>query len=170
MADSGGERRISMILRAILTAVALTVAAMSFAPVAAGDKPLMVPSPFPDATGQFCEDFPVLVHATTNQGVTRVFSSGAILFTGSLKVEVTNLDTGKTIALNISGPGKIGAEGSTLVGTGPWLFFGEAGFFGPGSPPELSTNSGRFAIDLADGSFISRLGHSVDLCPLLAAA
>jgi hypothetical protein len=159
-----------MILRAILTAVALTVAAMSFAPVAAGDKPLVVPSPFPDATGQFCEDFPILVHATTNQGVTRVFSSGAILFTGSLKVEVTNLDTGKTIALNISGPGKIGAEGSTLAGTGPWLFFGEAGFFGPGSPPELSTNSGRFAIDLADGSFISRLGHSVDLCPLLAAA
>jgi hypothetical protein len=61
-----------MILRAILTAVARTVAAMSFAPVAAGDKPLKDPSPFPDATGQFCEDFPVLVHATTNQGFTHV--------------------------------------------------------------------------------------------------
>ena len=77
-----------------------------------------------------------------------------------------NLESGKTIALNISGPGKISSAGD--VRTGPWLFFGEAGFFGPGSPPELSTNDGRFMIDLTDGSFISRIGQSVDLCQTLA--
>jgi hypothetical protein len=109
------------------------------------------------------------VHATTNKGTTHVFSSGALLFTGSLKVEVTNLETDATIALNISGPGKISSDETTLTGSGSWLFFGEVGFFGPGSTPELSTNSGRFAISLADGSFIDRVGHRVDLCPLLAA-
>ena len=157
-----------MLGKAFVAFAALAVAAL-LVPIAAADKPLKIPSEFPDATGQFCEDFPVLVHATTNKGFTHVFSSGAVLFTGSLKVEVTNLDTDETIALNISGPGKISSDGTTLTGTGPWLFFGEAGFFGPGSPPELSTNSGRFAINLADGSFISRVGHSVDLCALLAA-
>lgn len=157
-----------MILKAILAAVALA-AAVSVVPIAAADKPIKEPAPFPDATGQFCEDFPVLVHATTNREVAHVFSSGAAMITGSLKVEVTNLETDKTIALNIPGPGTFAADGSVLVGSGPWLFFGEAGFFGPGSPPELSTNSGRIAISLVDGSFISRLGHSVDLCPLLAA-
>jgi hypothetical protein len=81
---------------------------------------------------------------------------------------VTNLATGKALALNISGPGRISTDGTLLTGTGPWLFFGEAGFFGPGSPPELSTNEGRFAISLVDGSFITRLGHRVNLCPLLA--
>jgi hypothetical protein len=157
------------VLGKAFVAIAALAAAALLVPIAAADKPLKEPSPFPDATGQYCEDFPVLVHATTNNGSTHVFSSGAVLFTGSLKVEVTNLDTDKTIALNISGPGKISADGATLTGSGPWLFFGEAGFFGPGSPPELSTNSGRFAISLADGSFISRVGRTVDLCPLLAA-
>lgn len=157
-----------MILKTFASAFALAVAAVFLAPVAAADKPLKEPLPFPDATGQFCEDFPVLVHATENRGTAHVFSTGAVAFTGTLKVEVTNLDTGKTIALNISGPGKISADGTTLTGSGPWLFFGEAGFFGPGSPPELSTNSGRIAISLIDGSFISRIGHSVDLCPVLA--
>jgi hypothetical protein len=158
-----------MIGKALTAALAAAAAAALFIPTAFADKPVFEPSPFPDATGRYCEDFDVLVHATTNKGRTLVFSSGAVMITGALKVEVTNLDTGKTIALNISGPATISAEGDVLTGTGPWLFFGEAGFFGPGSPAELSTNNGRIEIDLADGSFISRIGHSVDLCPVLAA-
>ena len=158
-----------MIGKALMAAVAAAAAAALFIPPAFADKPVIVPSPFPDATGRYCEDFDVLVHATTNKGRTKIFSSGAIMFTGSLKVEVTNLDSGKTIALNISGPGKISDAGDVLTGTGAWLFFGEEGFFGPGSPPELSTNNGRIEIDLTDGSFISRIGQSVDLCPVLAA-
>jgi hypothetical protein len=156
-------------LKTFAAAFVLAGAAALLSPIAAADRPIKEPVPFEDAMGQFCEDFPVLVHATTNRGFAHVLSSGAVLLTGSLKVEVTNVETGKTIALNISGPGKISADGTTLTGSGPWLFFGEAGFFGPGSPPELSTNSGRIAISLVDGSFIRRIGESIDLCPLLAA-
>ncbi len=158
-----------MIRKTLAGAVVVAAAAALFVSTAAADKPVTVPSPFSDETGRYCADFDVLVHATTNMGRTHIFSSGAILFTGALKVEVTNVESGKTVALNISGPGRISTSGDVLTGTGPWLFFGEAGFFGPGSPPELSTNDGRFEIDLADGSFISRIGKSVDLCPLLAA-
>jgi hypothetical protein len=157
-----------MFRRALGAAVLVGAVVVLLAPVAAADQPVIVPSPFPDASGQYCEDFMVGVHATENRGRTFIFDSGAILFTGSLKVEVTNLATGKALALNISGPGRISTDGTLLTGTGPWLFFGEAGFFGPGSPPELSTNEGRFAISLVDGSFITRLGHRVNLCPLLA--
>lgn len=157
-----------MIRKAVSAVVVAAAAAALIVPIAAADKPITVPSPFPDAAGQYCEDFMVGIHATENRGTTHIFSSGAILFTGTLKVDVTNLETGKTISLNISGPGKISTDGTVLSGSGPWLFFGEAGFFGPGSPPELSTNEGRIAISLVDGSFISRIGHSVDLCPLLA--
>ena len=157
-----------MLRKTLAATVAVAAVAALVIPTASAEKPVTLPSPFEDSTGRYCAGFDVLVHATTNKGVTHIFSSGAILFTGSLKVEVTNLASGKTIALNISGPGRIAAVGDVLVGTGPWLFFGEAGFFGPGSPPELSTNSGRFEIDLSDGSFISRIGQSVELCPLLA--
>ncbi len=94
-----------MIGKALMAAVAGAAAAALFIPTAFADKPVIVPSPFPDATGRYCEGFDVLVHATTNNGRTKIFSSGAIMFTGSLKVEVTNLDSGKTIALNISGRG-----------------------------------------------------------------
>jgi hypothetical protein len=157
-----------MIRRTLAGAIAVAAVAALLVPTAGADKPVTVPSPFPDSTGRYCEDFDVLVHATTNNGTTHIFSSGAIAFTGALKVEVTNLDSGQTIALNISGPGRISTAGDVITGTGPWLFFGEAGFFGPGSPPDLSTNDGRFAISLADGSFISRIGHRVDLCALLS--
>ena len=152
----------------IAAAVAVLAVPLTFVPTAAADKPSKEPVPNEDATGQFCADFPVLVHATTNREFAYVFSSGATLITGTLKVEVTNLETGKTIALNVSGPGRISADGTTLTAVGTWIFFGEASTFGPGSPPELSINSGRVVISLADTSFVSRIGKSVDLCPLLA--
>jgi len=147
--------------------VALAVCLTTATPAAA-DKPVKEPLPFPDQSGQFCEDFPVRVSATVNREFIHIFSSGAALITGTFKVEVTNLDTGKTIAVNASGPGKISADETLLTAFGRLILFGEAGFFGPGAPPELSVNSGRTVISLTDGSILSQTGHSVDLCPLLA--
>jgi hypothetical protein len=98
----------------------------------------------------------------------KIFSTGAAMITGTLKVEVTNLATGKTIELKISGPARFSPDGTTLVGTGAWLLFGEPGFFGTGSPRMLETNHGRLVISLVDGTILERTGHTVDLCPLLA--
>jgi hypothetical protein len=153
------------LIAAVVVALGVSLAA---ATPAAADKPVSEPAPFGEFTGQFCDGFAVRVRDTTNRGTLKVFSSGAAMVTGTLKVEVTNLATGKSIAVNVSGPARFSSEEPTLVGTGSWIFFGEPGFFGPGSPATLETNSGRFVINLIDNSFLSRTGHRVELCPLLA--
>jgi hypothetical protein len=75
------------------------------------EPPVRALAPFPDTTGQFCDDFQVLIHALTNKEVVTLFSDGRIHVTGSLKAEVTNLATQKTIVVNASGPFKISSDG-----------------------------------------------------------
>jgi hypothetical protein len=152
------------LITAVVVAFGISLAA---ATPAAADKPIMAPAPFGTFTGQYCADFAVRVSETTNRGTAKIFSDGSAIFTGTLKVDVTNLETGKTISLNISGPAQFSSDGTTLVGVGKWLFFGEAGFLGR-TGPTLETNDGRFVISLVDGSIVSRTGHTVELCPLLA--
>lgn len=148
--------------------IALTaVAAVLLAPTALADKPVKEPAPFGEFTGQYCEDFAVRIVATTDQETMKTFSDGSAMITGSLKVDVTNLENGKTIALNISGPATFTADGAMLIGTGRWLFFGEPGFFGrPG--PTLELSIGRFTLDLATETLTSRNGTVRQLCGALA--
>lgn len=161
------SRTVSILLAAAVLGVALAIA-----PLASADRPIRVQLPAADATGQFCEDFPVLVHPTRNNEYATIFSSGAVLVTGALRVEVTNLDSGETVELNIPGPGFFSPDGSRLTGTGPWLLFGEAGFLGPGSPAGVLFVSARFVLTFdSQGnvtSFTSN-GHSEDICAALAA-
>ncbi len=159
-----------MIQRAILCGVVALAAAALLVPSAAADKPIKAPLPAADATGQFCEDFQVRVHVTDNKEVIHIFSSGVSLITGVFKVEVTNVTTGKTLALNISGPGKISADGSTLSAHGRWLLFGEAGQL-PGPDPGMILVSGHSTLQLGPTGIVSMelRGHVEDVCALLAA-
>ena len=100
------------LLAAVVVALGVSLAA---ATPAAADKPVTEPAPFGEFTGQFCDDFAVRVRDTTNRGILKVFSSGASMVTGTLKVEVTNLETGKSIAVNVSGPARFAAEEPILV-------------------------------------------------------
>lgn len=156
----------------ILLATAVLGVALAVAPLASADRPIRVQVPAADAMGQFCEDFSVLIHPTRNNEYATIFSSGAVLVTGALRVEVTNLDSGETIELNIPGPGFFSPDGTRLIGTGPWLLFGEEGFLGPGSPAGVLFISGHFVLTFdSQGnvtSFTSQ-GHSVDICAALAA-
>jgi hypothetical protein len=161
-----------VIHRTISCVVLGLAAAALLVPTAAADQPIKEPLPFSDLTGQFCEDFQVLVHATDNKEVIHIFSSGVALITGVLKVEVTNLTTGETLALNISGPGKISPDGSTISGSGRWLLFGEAGQLGPGSGPGMILVAGRLTLALGPAGIESMVlqGHIEDVCAALAAA
>ena len=160
-----------MIHRTISCIVLGLAAAALLVPTASADQPIKEPLPFSDLTGQFCEDFQVLVHATDNKEVIHIFSSGVALITGVLKVEVTNLETGKTLALNISGPGKISADGSTISGSGRWLLFGEAGQL-PGSGPGMMLVVGHLTLALGPAGIesIAVKGTTEDVCAALAAA
>jgi hypothetical protein len=83
---------------------------------------------------------------------------------------LTNLDTGTSITLNVSGGGHTteGADGSfTMVGTGLW----EWGINLETGEPGESLTSGRwvFPIDAAGNASFQIVGKITDLCPQLAA-
>jgi hypothetical protein len=169
MVTAQSRKENGVIKRAILCGLVALAAAASFAASAAADRPVKQPVPFPDATGQFCTDFQVEIVATQNKEVVHIFSSGVALVTGVLKVEVTNLSTGKTLALNISGPGKFSADGSTIQARGTWLLFGEAGQL-PGPDPGMLLVSGHTTLNLGPAGIASMTvrGTVEDICAALA--
>jgi hypothetical protein len=152
---------------------AALTAALAFASAASTDKPVKEFAPAPNfTTRRFCVGFDVLVHITVNNEYAKTFSSGAIIVTGAgVQGRTDEPASGKTIAINISGPVFFSADGTSLVLKGNGLLFGEAGFFGPGSPPTLDLFSGQAAFTLdRQGNIIgqSRTGHFTNMCQVLA--
>ena len=117
------------------------------------------------------------VHETTltdNEFIT-TFSGGKQIVTGALTSTLTNDQTGKSIAINISGPGSIvqngdGTQTFTLLGRSLiWLFPNE---LGQGSPGRLILTSGRVAFHVDANfnvlSFDITSARVQDLCAALA--
>jgi hypothetical protein len=136
---------------------------------AAADGPTRVPVPFgPPMVVPVCMPaFEVLVAATTDNEVSKDFYENGqlvkVITTGSLKLTLTNLTSGKTISENVSGPGfaTINPDGSvTVIVTG--LSLGQLG--------DLAT-SGRIVFDIApDGTvtLASPVHHSTSICAALS--
>jgi hypothetical protein len=84
----------------------LTLGALVFAGPAGATKPYMerfVQGPFTLAAGDTCS-FPVLVQPTAPDVQTLfVFSDGEVSGPGPFVATATNLDTGKTVKINLSG-------------------------------------------------------------------
>jgi len=126
----------------------------------------------------FC-GFKVRVTFPVNREYGKVLKSsdGSVvtLVTGSLRVSLTNLNTGKTFTENISGPGKLTTypDGSfTVAGKGheaPILAPADARRFGL---PPLSVTAGALTISLAPDETITSVslhGHVlVDVCAALS--
>jgi hypothetical protein len=160
-----------MIRKPLIAAVAATCALASGATLAAAEKPSIEPVENSDLVGRFCEgeDFQVLVHPLESSNAFQItFSDGGTIFAGKLKLRVTNLETGKTITFNASGPAFVPSDGTTITLRGATLLVGEAGFFGPGSEARLTLGGGPIVVDLVTGAILSEKGHSTDLCPILA--
>jgi hypothetical protein len=103
--------------------------------LAAQNIPVREPAPFLDATGQFCTDFQVLVHAVENRDVMTTFSNGQINIAGRLILEVTNLESGKSIVLNASGPGMIIQKAPLSAWRARFFSLVRPDFSGPGHQP-----------------------------------
>jgi hypothetical protein len=93
--------------------------------------------------------------------------TGAVVFelvTGPIKVIVTNLETGESLRVNISGPSifRVEKDGTaTFTGVGPWIFFG----FSPAEGfPSFFIAEGKFVFE--NGTF-TQVGRLVDLCAVL---
>jgi hypothetical protein len=173
--ESWGEKGDCGMTRKVLALTASVVAcaaALAVAPLASADPPIhVVLEAPPDVSGQYCEDFMVGIHVTRFREVATIFSNGEVLTTGALAAEVTNLESGRTIEVNIPGPGRVSVDGSTVTATGPWLLFGEEGDLGEGSPAQVTYLVGRFTFTVEQGQIthVSEVrGHTRDLCAELA--
>ena len=139
--------------------------------------PTNVPFPFQDTLGNDpCEDFPVLLELTANKETITTFTrrSGvtSIHTTGALKARLTNVDTGKTIERNISGPifQTVNSDGSvTQKTTGPGVWAFDPGV-APGLPRMAITKGKTESVFSSTGVFtwISQHGSYEDVCAALA--
>ena len=83
-------------------------------------------------------------------------------------VEAVNLETGKSVTVNVSGPVFIGSGGDPFILRGNSLLFAEAGDFGPGASATLVVTSGTVATLRAGVPGYTLEGRSRNLCAELA--
>ncbi len=149
--------------------------------IALADKPtrevLPAPESFRFAAGEVCA-FPVLIEfpESKNKAVTFTDDSGnpvRQIITGKLRARVTNLATGESLAVNVSGPAFLtftesGLATVTLGGRG--LLFLRAGIDAP--PAGIFLVSGQLVLAIGpEGEvteIVSRTGQIQDLCAALA--
>ena len=125
-------------MRRLLVVALMVMAAVlpATTPVLAANPPTIVKFPKGDidlgnlndgTTGDVCA-FPVHAVIHLPGGGRAIFFDGqpvgfAALSVGAITVTLTNIDTGKAITVNISGPGGLSGDGVPVVGRGPWLIF-----------------------------------------------
>ena len=164
-------------MKRILFVLATAIGFALMIGAAAGAKPpTRLPLPIPDdgVRADLCS-FPVEFHYLQwgRKAKIHEHADGTVVTveTGVAKVRLTNLESGESLDLNISGPGKLEVkpDGSfVFTGNGPWLFSDVPPQLG--LPPFFLTK-GHFEVRAdADGNFVSfeRVGRLVDLCAELA--
>lgn len=163
--------------RALACGLALIGAALVAAPAAA-DRPIKEPAPSFAATfpaGVVCP-FQLSVEEVVNDGFTITFvdregNVRRVLGSGRIVLRFTNDDTGASIVVNSTGPGKFteNPDGTlTILGGGHWTILT---FPGDVPPSTALYTSGRIelTVDLATGRLVlvSLNGTSEDLCAAL---
>ena len=151
--------KISRTCRRLLLLVGVTSLWTLVPAVANAAQPERVYSPIPDFTITGVCPFPVDNHIVVNREYTMTFSDGRIIVTGALFWQVTNVDTGKTFTLNVSGPGFVGFR----LGDGALVFNGRSLV---GAPGVLVLTSGPVVITAAD--FTTTSAATIDMCAALA--
>lgn len=167
-------RRPATLLAAAVVAAALILAA---AAPASADKPLREPFPAGDITISGSCDFDVFAHTVEDKAVSKTYfdddgNPTRQIINGRLVVELTNLETGKSIVYNVSGPGFITffEDGSLDVVLGGRSLL----FFFPGEVedlPLLFVNSGQVTLHLdPEGNIVGveQVGEVEDVCAALA--
>jgi hypothetical protein len=146
----------SLLLAAALWAVAAGQAVASPPTITppADDYTITIPE-----TQTPCGSFTVDVHdgESYRQFFGRDGAPTVLMVTGGLKFSVTSDETGRSIELNIPGPGKFYPDG-TIVGAGPWLLY---------APSVFGYAVGRILVPGGDINQATVTGRFVDLCPVL---
>jgi hypothetical protein len=161
------RRRLSVALLAVLLVAALAPGAAS------ATQPVRIPLPGTDpfVYSGLC-DFDVLVETIKEKATLKEWTdddgSVRLTFTGQIQQRVTNLESGASLDLSLSGPGHIrfAPDGSLIEarGTGRW------GIGISGAEPGLFVASGNFTLSYETlAEFLSSArGHVTDLCAELS--
>jgi hypothetical protein len=159
--------------RLAILATAAVLAAGGVATGASANQPAREPQPLPPGT-TFDLDGICSFHAQililTSKAYTLTFGNGSQISTGQLFVRVTNLDSGKSLDLNISGPGFGAVDSNVFTLSGRSLVFFFPGDRGPGSPGLLVLTSGPVVLTGTEtGVTVDMTSASVtDLCAALS--
>jgi hypothetical protein len=114
----------------------------------------------------FCPGFDVQVDVHQRAKLI-IFGDGGAMFaaigSGSIFETLTNLSTGHSITLNVSGPAFFDETGLPFVGSGTWAIFL------PGDPGQILYLVGRMEFQPEPYGISPTLvrGRSIDLCPSL---
>ncbi len=133
---------------------------------AAGRTPFepIPPGGFEFPAGSLCS-FGLKVEPVVSREYMMTLPDGSVLITGALFIRLTNTDTDEHRVVNISGPSRISADGSTSIALGPLMqpFFEDI--------PALILFHGRTVLHIApDGSatLVSQHGTMQDACDVVA--
>jgi hypothetical protein len=150
----------------MLVVIAAALAAAVFTSSASAVQPTREHGEFVDRVFTGVCSFDVARHVLVNRSVITTYSDGTVRIIGTFKQTITNLDTGKSIDVNASGPVIIETHpdgSSTEIDLGPQ-------FLRP--PGQLLLTTGRvvWEFDAAGNttSFTQVGGTSQDVCALLA--
>jgi hypothetical protein len=155
------------VLRRTLATIAAVALVLALAGPAAAAKPERVAVPQETfVISGFC-DFDVLVEPLASKTYNTTFfdrdgNPTRDLGTGRLVVRMTNVDTGRSIELNISGPGTFvdGPAGLTVDTHGNWMLFIDGQLF-------TLSGHGQFFVDATSETIVFSRGHITDLCSIL---
>lgn len=155
------------VLRRTLAITAAVGLVLALAGPAAAGKPERVAVPQETfVISGFC-DFDVLVEPLASKTFNTTFfdrdgNPTRDHGTGRLVIRMTNIDSGRSIELNISGPGRFveGPAGLTVDTYGNWMLFIDGQLF-------TLSGHGQFFVDATSETIVSRRGHITDLCPIL---
>jgi hypothetical protein len=164
--------------RRLITLAPIIVAAIAaLAPgQAAADQPVREGLPAAPFTldASIC-GFAVDVTFPTNKEFSTTFADGKQIITGSLTATLTNEENGRSITINISGPGSFVPNGdgtTTFTLSGRSLIYLFPNQVGQGTPGRLILTSGPVAFQVdQNGNLTSYRITSAsvqDMCPVLA--
>jgi hypothetical protein len=153
-------------VRSITALAAAVVVALLAVTGASGGKPVREPLFIEGFELPNICRFPVFIDVTANNEFVTFFDDGRVHVTGKLFVTVTNMDSGESLELNISGPAVISPDSERILGRALLFLFPED-VDGPG----LILTTGRVDIIRGEDGFIDDLsvrGQTVDVCAELA--
>ena len=122
------------------------------------------------AAGIVCP-FAVSVDSVSINETLAILSSGRVFITGASVERVTNLDSGKSVVLNVSGPVTISSAAGvdTFVAGGRNLWGFHRGDLGPGQPGILLLTTGLAILTVSESglTFTHDGGTTENLCETL---